>query len=160
MATTTTQTSATAGSRTIVGLMGMAVLFSLVGHEIKTANAPPITSVPTPSGPEGKVGGGAITPAPSGGIVSAVSTGGRIVVGGTFATALLVALSHAGNPGREWAVGLSVLAVLTATLVYGGPVWSGASKLFGSKPTTGTATTTPGTNALNSSAVIATNVVA
>jgi hypothetical protein len=156
MPDTTTVTSSTPGSRTIVGLMGFTILFSLIGHEISQAKGTPKSVTPVAPDAPGKKGGGSITGGPN--VVTAVSTAGRIVVGGTFATALLVALSHAGNPGREWAVGLSVVAVLTATLVYGGPVWSGASNLFGSKPTGGSAPTPTGTNTAQSVGLIATNV--
>jgi hypothetical protein len=89
--------------------MGITVLFSLIGNELKN----------TPSTPG----------------ADKLTTGGKIILGGAVATTALTLLSHAGNAGRQFSVGLASVAMVTSTLVYGGPVWTALSKLFGSKPT-------------------------
>lgn len=139
--TTSSSTSrATNGSGTVVALMGVTVLFALIGHELESGES-------TGSAPSAGTG---------------VSAGGRIIVGGTAATAALVLLTHAGDAGRQFAVGLALVAMATTTLVYGGPVWDALGKLTGSStPTTGTSSTTPtnpSTNTLDSTATIATAV--
>lgn len=127
-----TQTTDAPGGRTIFALMFFAVGFSLLGNEIKVAQAAkPYTgdgpANPLATGPSAVAGG--------------ITTAGRIILGGFFATTLLIMLSHAGNPGREWAVGLAGVTMVAAVFVYGGPVWSEANKLFGSTPTTPLAST-------------------
>jgi hypothetical protein len=112
------RSTSTNGSRTIVGLMFFATTFSLVGNEIKVVNA--------------KNG------QPSSGIVT---EGSRIILGGVFATALLTLLSHAGDNGRQFAVGLALVTTVSSLLVFGAPVWDAANKLFGSTPTGATAAT-------------------
>ena len=115
------RSSSVNSSRTIVGLMFFATTFALIGNEIKIV--------------EGKTTG-----SPAG----LVSDGGRIILGGVFATALLTLLSHAGEGGRQFAVGLALVATATSTLVWGGPVWGAAGKIFGgTTPTTGTTATAP-----------------
>jgi hypothetical protein len=109
----------TQGSRTITGLMFFAVLFSLVGNELKIANQPA-------TGPQ----------------KDGVSEGGKIIIGGIFATALLTLLSHAGDNGRQFAVGLALVTTASSVLVFGAPVWDAANKLFGSTPTTPVGATT------------------
>ena len=119
----TSRSSATQGSRTIVGLMFFAVTFSLIGNEIKVTSG---AKGSTPAGP--------------------VTEGGKIIIGGVFATALLTLLSHAGENGRQFAVGLALVTTATSVLVFGAPVWDSANSLFGSKPTTpvgSTAATSP-----------------
>ena len=101
-----------ANSRIIFALMSFAVLFSLVGNEIKAVNNPQTGST------------------------GVVTVAGRIILGGFFATSLLVLVSHAGEPGRKIGVGLATVATLSSVLVYGKPVWDSANTLFGSKPTT------------------------
>lgn len=115
------------GSRLIFGLMAFAVAFSLIGNEIKVAESSKGTTSQLSDG---------------------VTEGGKIILGGFFATALLVLLSHAGKPGHTLGVGVATVAALSSTLVYGGPIWSGASGLFGSSPTVplATATTPTGTS--------------
>jgi hypothetical protein len=111
------------GSRMIVGLMGFAVAFSLVGNEIKVLNG---------------------TAAKGTGFVT---EGGKIILGGAFATAILTLISHAGDGGRELATGLALVTLATSALVYGGPVWSALGKVFSNPtpaptvPTGSTATT-------------------
>ena len=108
----TSRSSPTQGSRTIVGLMFFAVSFSLIGNELKTKAGNPIT------------------------------TGSKIILGGVAATALLTLLSHAGENGRQFAVGLALVTTASSVLVFGGPVWTAGNSLFGSKPTTATSSTT------------------
>lgn len=121
------------GSRTVFGLMAFAVLFSLIGNEIKVAQGQSKDQ-----------------------LSSGVTVAGRIIIGGFFATSILVLLSHAGDEGRQVATGLAAVTTLTATLVYGGPVWDSANKLFGSTPTTPLSTTTG--QAVVSDASLATGV--
>lgn len=68
-----------------------------------------------------------------------------IIFGGTVATSLLVLLSHAGEPGEQFATGLAVVAFTSSALVYGKPVWDAANTAFGSTPTTPLTQTTPST---------------
>ena len=98
-----TKTSSDPDARMIAALMFFTVGFSLVGNEIK----------------------GNKTPA---GIVTEPA---KIVFGGTAATAALVLLSHAGDSGRQFAIGLAVVTFTTSALVYGGPVWRSISSITG-----------------------------
>ena len=112
----------TAGSRTIFGLMAFAVLFSLVGNEIKS-----FQSVPTAS-------------------KNPVSTGVRIIIGGFAGSMVLILVSKAGEPGRKFAVGTASVVTVAAVFVYGGPVWKALAGVFGSQPTKPTGATTGGTS--------------
>lgn len=126
MANTTTTTSPTNSARTVVGLMGFAVLFSLIGNEIQIANGTKQAK-----------------------LSSGLDKGATIIIGGLIASALLTALTGAGEAGRRFAVGLSVVTATTATLVFGGPVWSALNAVVNggntgtTKPTGNTAATTP-----------------
>jgi hypothetical protein len=126
----------TPGGRTIITLMTFAVLFALAGVEIERLSK-------------------AVTSPSVGTVASTVTGGPRIILGGTVATVALVLLSHAGEPGREFAVGLALITFLSSALIYGAPVWSALSNAIGTRasgpgtgntsptaPTTGTATTT------------------
>ncbi len=140
----TTQITDAPGGRTVFSLMFFAIGFSLLGNEIKVAQAAkPYTgdgpANPLATGPSivgrGITTSGRMATGPS--IVGrGITTSGRIILGGFFATTLLIMLSHAGNPGREWAVGLAGVTMGASVFVYGGPVWAEANKLFGSTPTT------------------------
>ena len=148
----TTTVTNTANGKLVVGLMGTTIVFSVIGAELQAFVGPTATQVGLHSGPGGT---GAV----------AGSTGAvRIIIGGTVATALLVGLTHAGNAGRQFAVGLALVSMVTATLVYGGPVWVALNSMFGVKPTGGTAATTPttpttpGTNTGQSAAIVAMNL--
>ena len=118
------RSSSTNSSRTIVGLMFFAVTFALIGNEIKII--------------EGKT---------TGNPGSLVGDGTKIILGGVFATAILTLLSHAGEGGRQFAVGLALVTTATSTLVYGGPVWNASGKIFGTTsgttPTSATTATAP-----------------
>ncbi len=101
------RTVLTAPGRLVFGLMTFTVVFSLIGGEIEGSN------------------GGKQTVSPF-----------MIIFGGTVATSLLTLLTHAGEAGENFAVGLALIAFTSSTLVYGKPVWDAANKAFGSKPTT------------------------
>jgi hypothetical protein len=116
--TATETVNNTQGGRLIFGLVGLATVFSLVGNEIKV-----VTSSKEPA-------------------TGFVTEGGKIIIGGTLATAFLLLLSHAGGPGNTLAVGLSVVTAASSLLVFGSPVWDEINKLFSSKPTTPLATVT------------------
>ena len=114
-AAASTVTKTARGSRTIVGLMGTTVVFSLIGNEVSHA--------------EGVSTGNATSI-----IAGGVTEGGKIILGGFAATAALVLISNAGDAGNAFAVGLATVAALTAALVYGGPVWRALSAILGSTP--------------------------
>ena len=111
MATTTTLP--TGNARTVAGFMAIAIVFTVIGIEIKGEAK---TSNPTFSQPF------------------------VVIAGGTFATGILALIAEAGDTGRQFAIGLAGLALVTAVLVNGGPVWKAAEKLVGG---TNTGTTTP-----------------
>lgn len=136
----TTRTKATQGSGIVVGLMGFTVLFAVMGEEIAAHKT-------------GKSGANQAS--------TVIAGAPKILAGGVVATSLLVLVTHAGDGGRQLAIGLALVAFLTTSLVYGGPVWDAMSNAFGSKPTgsTGSTTpTTPGTNTASSAATVATNL--
>jgi len=116
-----------AGSRTIVGLMGTAVVFSLIGNEI-SKNGPKKPSAV--------------------GILSESST---IIFGGAAAAAVLSLIAKIGEPGRVFAVGLATIAAVGSVIVYGGPVWHALGGVVGSKPSAGSKPTTPMTPLASSS---------
>jgi len=116
-----------AGSRTIVGLMGTAVVFSLIGNEI-SKNGPNKPSAV--------------------GILSESST---IIFGGAAAAAVLSLIAKIGEPGRVFAVGLATIAAVGSVIVYGGPVWHALGGVVGSKPSAGSKPTTPTTPLASSS---------
>src|ERR1035437_1901914 len=92
----------TSSSRTIFGLMVFAVGFALIGNEVQIL---------------GKKAPG--TPAPStvSQAGSTITSSGRIILGGFFATSILVLLSHAGDPGNKIAVGLAGITALSSVLL-------------------------------------------
>lgn len=123
MATTTT--NPTNSARSVAGLMGFAVLFSLIGNEVSVAQGN--------------------KPAK---LANGLDKGATIIIGGFVAAALLTALTGAGEAGRKFAVGLAGVTLATSALVYGGPVWHAISVAVGaagasSTPTGNTASTKP-----------------
>ena len=110
-------------ARTIAGFMGFAMIFSIVGAEIRSIH-PAKGAKPT----------GALFTEPV-----------LIFLGGTVATAILVLIADTGDSARQVAVAFAGLSLLTAALVNGGPVWSALGSTFGAKSTgsTGTTGTTP-----------------
>jgi hypothetical protein len=106
--------------RMILGLMVFTMVFAMVGAELEKNTGGP---------------GAGASPA-------------KIIFGGTVATSALTLLSHAGEAGEHFAVGLATIAFTTSALVYGKPVWDRLNKQFGTKPTGATsagAATTPTT---------------
>lgn len=117
--TTRTLSAPTGNARTVAGLMGVAMIFSVIGAEVKALN-PPKGGVQLPK---------------------AFSEPFVILAGGTIATVFLVLISDLGDTGRQFAVGLAGLAAVTAVLVNGAPVWTAILNLTSSKPTAPTAVT-------------------
>lgn len=149
----TTTVVNTANGKLVVGLMGTTVVFSVIGAELKAFTASPGNTLTglhngQPGTPGTGAGSGAV----------------KIIIGGTVATVLLVGLTHAGSAGRQFAVGLALVSMVTATLVYGGPVWLALNRMFNTTPSTatgntaGTTPTTPGTNTAQSAATVAVNL--
>ena len=100
--------------RAIVGFMGAAVVFALIGDVVKSKTK----SVP------------------SGSYV-------KIIIGGTLGAGLLSLLAEAGSGGAEFAKGLAAITLVASVLLNGTVVFSGVSKVTGTlKPTTTTTTTT------------------
>jgi hypothetical protein len=112
---TTSRVTDTQGARTVTAVMLFTVAFALVGHEIK--------AVSTKKSATAKAG--------------VLSTGGRILLGGFVATTLLVLLSHAGTGGRQFAVGLASIALVTTALVEGKPVWDAIGNAVSATSTKG-----------------------
>jgi hypothetical protein len=118
--------------------MVFTVVFALIGNEIEHINgdSPPATGKST----------------------DGVTSAGRIIIGGTIAATLLTLLSHAGPPGRQAAFGLATITFVTATLVYGGPVWNALASTVGNAPggipTTSTTPTTPTQGAVATTAAL------
>jgi hypothetical protein len=106
-----------AGNKTIFGFMAFAVIFSVVGAEIKRVEKAQASALTEPV---------------------------TIFLGGTVAAAILTLLSDTGDTGREVAVGIAGLALVTAALVNGKPVWDALNHLLGSTPTTPSGQTTAG----------------
>lgn len=106
-------------TKVIAGLMMFAGLFSLVGNTIQQGGIEPKS---------GKVG-----------------TDGRIIIGATVGTALLVLIAHAGEAGYKFATGLATVAAVSSMLVYSKSivVWTTLDKSVtgSSQPTGGTGTT-------------------
>lgn len=125
--------------RIIFGLMTATMIFALIGGEVEAGSA----VVPGP----GQVGFGAATgkvnQATGTAVGSRTVSPFKIIFGGTVATSLLILISHAGEAGEEFGVGLATVAFVTAALVYGAPVWAAANAQFGSKPTAGTPASSP-----------------
>lgn len=109
-------TSPTNSARTVAGLMGISVLFALIGNEINTG---------TNGGKPKKLANG-------------MDKGATIIIGGFIAAGLLTALTGAGEAGRKFAVGLAGVTAATTVLVYGKPVWDVISVMVGGKATGGT----------------------
>jgi hypothetical protein len=93
--------------RAIVGFMGAAVVFALIGDVIKQKTQ----SVP------------------SGAYV-------KIILGGGIGTGLLVLVSDAGGPAAEFAKGLALITMVASILINGTDVFSGVSKVTGNLKTT------------------------
>jgi len=101
--------------RAIMGFMGAAVVFALIGDVIKQKTK----SVP------------------AGSYV-------KIILGGGIGTGLLVLVSDVGAPAAEFAKGLALITMVASILVNGTDVFTGVDKVTGSVKTT-TPTTSKGT---------------
>ena len=99
--------------RAIVGFMGAAVVFALIGDVVKQKTQ----SVP------------------AGSYV-------KIILGGGLGTGLLVLVSEAGGAGADFAKGLAIITLVASVVVNGTPVFTGVSKLTGSVNKIGTTTQT------------------
>ena len=116
----TSTTVSKTGGREVFGFMSVAVVFAIIGNEIKVAKSP-AKKVPT-----------------------ILTDSGAIIFGGFTAAAALTLLSHAGEGGRQFAVGLAAVTMLSSMLVYGGPVWEALGTATGrSKSTSGSTPTAP-----------------
>jgi hypothetical protein len=98
--------------RAIVGFMGAAVVFALIGDVVKQKTK----SVP------------------AGSYV-------KILLGGGLATGLLVLMSEAGATGADFAKGLAVITLVASVLSNGTVVFTGIDKLTTSVNGLGTTTT-------------------
>lgn len=129
----TTNTQPTSNARTVAGLMGITVLFALLGNEIQIANGD--------------------KPAK---LTNGLDKGATIIIGGFVAAGILTATSGAGEAGRKFSVGLATVSAVTAALVYGAPVWQAVNGIVGGKATTpsgGTAGTAPTTGTATTAAL-------
>jgi len=118
---TSSRVTDTQGARTVTAVMLFTVAFALIGHEIK--------AVSTKKSATAKSG--------------VLTTGGRILLGGFVATTLLVLLSHAGTGGRQFAVGVASVALVTTALVEGKPVWDAIGNAVSATPSKGSTPTAP-----------------
>lgn len=122
--------------------MAVAVLFSVIGAEIRNVQA---TSTPGT-----QTTGLAKPKAPASPNVPGLFYEPPLIfLAGTVATAGLVLLTDTGSVGETLGVGLAGLSMVTALLVNGGPVWRAIGGAVGSKPTTplgSTTGTTPSTS--------------
>jgi hypothetical protein len=67
----------------------------------------------------------------------------RIVLGGTVAAAALTLMSHAGEGGRKFAVGLAGVTFASSALINGSAVFGSISSLTGSKATAASTPSAP-----------------
>jgi hypothetical protein len=139
-ARSTASTSPKPGSRTVTGLMVFAIGFALIGNEININ--------------EKNKGAPSVAP---------ITEGAKIIIGGIIATSFLTLISHAGDTGRELAVGLALVTAATSLLVFGGTpsnpggVWRAIEKVVSSTPTTptgSTAATKPTTGTATTAALV------
>jgi hypothetical protein len=106
-------------ARLIFGLMLWTGAFALVGHELKTTSAASSVKTDTTTGP-------------------------KIILGVFAATAILTMVSHAGDAGRQFAVGLATIAAVSSSLVFGAPVWKALSGVLATQGPGGVASTPTG----------------
>jgi len=100
------------GVRSIVGFMGIAVIFAVIGNEIQH---------PKPAGASktGNVAGSAFT------------RDTTIILGGFTGAAVLSIVAKAGDAGQQFAVGLAAVTMVSSMIVYGAPVWKAVSRATG-----------------------------
>jgi len=116
----TVKISNTKAGTTIAGLMAWSVMFALFGNEVNTLESKSSTT--------NKVTG-------------PITEGGKIIIGGTIGTAILLMISHAGPGGQQLASGLALVTAVSYMLVWGKPVFGLLDKAFGSTPTAPVSTT-------------------
>lgn len=105
------------GPRTIVSLMGVAMVVALIGH----------TAEPTAS-PK------ALDP---------IVGDGQIIAGTAIATVILTLLSSAGEVGEKFATGVSLIVLLSAVGVYGSPLLKAIDTTTGQVTPKGAAAAAP-----------------
>lgn len=105
-------------STMIVTFLIFAGVFALIGHEKKAATSPTKATSTTPA---------------------------KIILGGTIAAAALTLLSHAGEGGRKFAVGLAGVTFASSVLINGSTVFGSVNTLLGKKATTASKPSTPST---------------
>lgn len=117
-------------TRTVVGLMGAAVVFSLVGAEIKIQK--------TTSGNDAK---------------ATYTKPITIILGGSIATLILTLMAESGQGGAKLATGIAGLTATSAILIEGAPVWQLITSITSGKnsgitsPATGGQSIQPNSNA-------------
>ena len=116
----TVKISNTKAGTTIAGLMAWSVMFALFGNEVNTLESKSSTTKKV-TGP--------------------ITEGGKIIIGGTIGTAILLMISHAGPGGQQLATGLALVTAVSSMLVWGKPVFGLLDKAFGSTPTAPVSTT-------------------
>jgi hypothetical protein len=105
-------------TKTIIGLMIFAGLFSLIGNELS-------------AGSKSKTSAG----------TGQITEGGKIIIGTVMATAFLTLIAHAGEAGYKFATGLAAVTAVTSMLVFGEPVWKTLGERIGTGPTAQTYST-------------------
>jgi len=116
----TVKISNTKAGTTIAGLMAWSVMFALFGNEVNTLESKSSTTKKV-TGP--------------------ITEGGKIIIGGTIGTAILLMISHAGPGGQQLATGLALVTAVSSMLIWGKPVFGLLEKAFGSTPTAPVSTT-------------------
>ena len=116
----TVKISNTRSGTTIAGLMAWSVMFALFGNEVNTLESKSSTTKKV-TGP--------------------ITEGGKIIIGGTIGTAILLMISHAGPGGQQLATGLALVTAVSSMLIWGKPVFGLLDKAFGSTPTAPVSTT-------------------
>ena len=105
--------------------MAVTVVFAIVGSILKQSTAKVGAPFPASSGMSG----------PQGASFGKTTSPFIILLGGAVGTGLLVGIAEFGEAGERIGLGLAVIAMLSSTLVNGGPVWDWLGQKFGSKPT-------------------------
>ena len=101
------------GVRSIVGFMGIAVIFAVIGNEIEH---------PKPAG-AAKAGGNVAG--------STFTRDTTIILGGFTGAAVLSIVAKAGDAGQQFAVGLAAVTMVSSMIFYGAPVWKAVAGATG-----------------------------
>ena len=118
----------------ILAAMAVVAIFATVGEYART---PDLTRSQAP---------GVAGPLPA--TAAAKPDAFKVLLGAGLAAVVLIGVAELGPAAASFAMGLAVIAALTATLVNGKPVWDLISRLVGSpagssRTTAPTAATTP-----------------